>query len=280
MADKIIGSLTPLDSVSGDEYLYGDKESEDVKIVADRIADYVFNTYNFNHSGNNANTIAGKIVALQAITDFSSLANKTYPIGSLYWSSKSTSPASLFGGTWTQVKDKFALAAGSTYAAGSTSGEATHLLQLSELPSHNHGGASGTPSNNTSGASSGSTGNNSVGHTHSIPALSGTAASNGAHTHTISGYNNYGGSTYSSGKFEVAQYNSSFATTWPSPGNHTHTVNTTAKASGNNSASHTHTMAHTHSLKSHTHTISAQGGGTPHNNMPPYVVKYCWERVG
>ena len=25
--------------------------------------------------------------------------------------------------------------------------------------------------------------------------------------------------------------------------------------------------------------INAQGGGQSHNNMPPYVVKYCWERT-
>lgn len=37
-----------------------------------------------------------------------------------------TSPASLFGGTWERIKDRFILAAGDTYAAGSTGGEATH----------------------------------------------------------------------------------------------------------------------------------------------------------
>lgn len=28
-----------------------------------------------------------------------------YPVGSLYWSSNSTNPATLFGGTWTQIAD-------------------------------------------------------------------------------------------------------------------------------------------------------------------------------
>ena len=37
-----------------------------------------------------------------------------------------TNPAELFGGTWEQIKDRFLLAAGNTYAAGSTGGEATH----------------------------------------------------------------------------------------------------------------------------------------------------------
>ena len=47
-----------------------------------------------------------------------------YPVGSIYMSVNATSPASLFGGTWEQLKDRFLLAAGDTYAAGSTGGEA------------------------------------------------------------------------------------------------------------------------------------------------------------
>ena len=57
-----------------------------------------------------------------------------YPVGAVYISVNSTSPASLFGGTWEQIEDRFLLAAGSTYAAGSTGGEATHTLKESELP--------------------------------------------------------------------------------------------------------------------------------------------------
>nr|DAE88871.1 MAG TPA: Baseplate structural protein [Caudoviricetes sp.] len=66
------------------------------------------------------------------------LLNKIYPVGSLYMSAKATSPAELFGGTWEQIKDRFILAAGDTYAAGSTGGEATHTLTVNEMPRHNH----------------------------------------------------------------------------------------------------------------------------------------------
>ena len=52
--------------------------------------------------------------------------SKVYPIGSLYMSTNDTSPASLFGGTWEQLKDRFLLGAGDTYAAGVTGGSATH----------------------------------------------------------------------------------------------------------------------------------------------------------
>lgn len=55
-----------------------------------------------------------------------------YPIGSTYESTLPTSPAAIFGGTWEQIKDVFTLAAGDTYAAGSTGGEAEHTLTADE----------------------------------------------------------------------------------------------------------------------------------------------------
>lgn len=49
-----------------------------------------------------------------------------YPVGAIYMSTSSTSPASLFGGSWTQIQNQFLLAAGSGYSAGSTGGSTTH----------------------------------------------------------------------------------------------------------------------------------------------------------
>lgn len=64
--------------------------------------------------------------------------DKVYPVGSIYMSVNSTNPGTLFGGTWEQIQDTFLLAAGSTYAAGSTGGEAEHTLTTAEMPSHSH----------------------------------------------------------------------------------------------------------------------------------------------
>ena len=64
--------------------------------------------------------------------------SKVYPVGSIYMSVNSTNPSTLFGGTWEQLKDRFLLAAGNTYSAGSTGGEATHTLTVNEIPSHSH----------------------------------------------------------------------------------------------------------------------------------------------
>lgn len=70
--------------------------------------------------------------------DVSTVLDKVYPVGSIYMSVNSTNPKTLFGGTWVQIKDRFLLAAGTTYKAGATGGEATHTLTTSEMPSHNH----------------------------------------------------------------------------------------------------------------------------------------------
>ena len=66
------------------------------------------------------------------------LLGAVYPVGSLYMSVNETDPGALFGGTWERLKDRFLLAAGDTYAAGATGGEAAHTLTVEEMPSHNH----------------------------------------------------------------------------------------------------------------------------------------------
>lgn len=67
-----------------------------------------------------------------------------WPIGSIYMSVSSTSPASLFGGTWERISDRFLFAASSSYPAGSTGGEFTHKLTQSELPDYSLSVANGS----------------------------------------------------------------------------------------------------------------------------------------
>lgn len=70
-----------------------------------------------------------------------------------FWvSDDPTSPASFIGGTWERIKDTFILAAGDTYAAGSTGGEAEHTLTVQEMPAHNHPILTGSGSNQQYGA--------------------------------------------------------------------------------------------------------------------------------
>lgn len=70
----------------------------------------------------------------------STILETAYPIGAIYMSTIDTDPKVLFGfGTWERIQDRFLLAAGNTYAAGTTGGEATHTLTTDEMPSHSHG---------------------------------------------------------------------------------------------------------------------------------------------
>ena len=59
-----------------------------------------------------------------------------YPVGSIYTSTNPTSPATLFGGTWEQIKDRFLY----TASGGSTDigGASTVTLKTNNIPSHNH----------------------------------------------------------------------------------------------------------------------------------------------
>lgn len=68
----------------------------------------------------------------------------SYPVGSIYMSTISTSPAILFGGTWEAMPAGRVLLAqgesewGVEYKAGSTGGEHEHQLSVGELPEHGH----------------------------------------------------------------------------------------------------------------------------------------------
>lgn len=71
-------------------------------------------------------------------TALDSLVDTIYPIGSIYMSVNSTSPQTLFGGTWEQIEDKFLLASGTSYSNGATGGSATVSLTKAQMPRHTH----------------------------------------------------------------------------------------------------------------------------------------------
>ena len=74
--------------------------------------------------------------------------DKHYPVGSVFITTKPDDPAELFGGKWEQIQDRFLLGAGDTYTEiykdngdgtyEGIGGEATHVLTIDEMPSHNH----------------------------------------------------------------------------------------------------------------------------------------------
>lgn len=134
------------------------------------------------------------------------LLDAVYPIGSLYMSVSAADPNTLFGGTWERLKDRFLLAAGDTYAAGTTGGEAAHTLTVAEMPAHTHGIS---------------------------------------RTGTISEPSVLLGA----------------------PGQYTGNAFASLGTSGIDA------------LATTTYSVATTGGGTAHNNMPPYLTVYMWKRT-
>ena len=62
-----------------------------------------------------------------------------YPVGAIFQSTSNTSPASLFGGNWEKIENKFLLGTG-TRPVGNIGGEENHILTEAELALHTHRG--------------------------------------------------------------------------------------------------------------------------------------------
>ena len=119
---------TTLDNVAG---TYATKEE-----VSTELAKKANETH--SHAISDITNLQTSLDAKLATSDLAGqLLSKVYPVGSIYLSVNSTSPASFLGGTWEQLKDRFLLGAGSK-SAGATGGEENHTLTTAEMPSHSH----------------------------------------------------------------------------------------------------------------------------------------------
>lgn len=129
------------------------------------------------------------------------LIDMIYPIGSIYISVNAMNPSSIFGGTWEQLKDRFLLASGDVYSAGSIGGESTHKLTENELPSHRH----------------------------SIPELNGETSETGDHNH-IGAAMDWHTTAYAQGAEGNLGTGSNGRTS--TAGNHKHTIKTISSNTG------------------------------------------------
>lgn len=154
-----------------------------------------------------------KITSLAAGTANTDAVNKgqlltLFPIGAVYITAGNTNPGTFLGGTWSQIaQGRTLIGVGTlgtdTYAAADTGGAARVTLTTTEMPSHNHGGA---------------TGGQSANHSHT-----GYTSSDGWHEHAIPGQiwtETAGGLTWANGIFKPQQVNTGGA------GLHSHTVQT------------------------------------------------------
>lgn len=65
---------------------------------------------------------------------FDYASKELYPVGAVYISYNSTSPATLFGGSWVAITGRFPYFNAGTVTGGSN----THTLSVNEMPSHTH----------------------------------------------------------------------------------------------------------------------------------------------
>lgn len=108
----------------------------------------VLTAYAIGAAPTTAMTMQCTVTGVTSVSPVNPYLDMIYPVGAIYMSVSSASPASLFGGTWEQIQDMFLLAAGTTYAAGATGGEAEHTLTVDEMPSHSHAETIGRDGNN------------------------------------------------------------------------------------------------------------------------------------
>lgn len=115
-------------------------------------AEYALTVGSKTYDGSAAVTVTASDLSLATVAtsgSYNDLTNKptipnvnllsAYPVGSIYISYSSTSPATLFGGSWTQLTaGRFLVAAGTGYTLTSTGGEATVTLTESQMPAHRH----------------------------------------------------------------------------------------------------------------------------------------------
>ena len=241
--------------------------------------------YDNSTSGISATNVQDAIVELNNnATDYSNLSTKVnnmgttlFPIGSIYLSVSNTNPGTFLGGTWVAFGQGRTLIGintsdGDFNTVEKTGGSKTKTLAVTNLPAH----------------------------THSIPALSGSAASAGGHTHTFSGTTSSAGSHSHSISKAIVMVNNTSAFTindsnfdgivasdnlpssygvWTtdsqksgiiaSNGAHTHTYSGTTSNSG----------AHTHTVSTNASTSGSSGSSTAFSTMDPYITVYMWKRT-
>lgn len=240
-------------------------------------------TYNNNSSTKMwyRNFYSGTWSAWFPLLTSASILDAVYPVGSIYISAASTSPATLFGGTWAVFGAGRSLVSVNSNdtdynAAEKTGGAKTNTIAVGNLPSHTHSFSGTTTENGAHTHTTSGTAASAGAHTHTT---SGTAASAGAHTHNAWSRSVYaGGDTYSGVTFQNGA--SWQANAIQSAGAHTHTTSGTAASAG----AHTHTTSGTAaSAGAHTHTFSgttgATGSGTALDTRDPYITVYMWKRT-
>lgn len=152
--------------------------------------------------------------AIEAQVPIQTIINLIYPVGSIYSSTNSTSPADLFGGTWDAMPAGRVLLAqgtsewGGEYKAGSTGGTEAETLTIEQIPSHNHDAATNSTGAHTHNITVGYDVSDGSGWGKYLPGSNNTLTTNstGTHSHTVNISNSGGGESHNNMQPYIAVY--------------------------------------------------------------------------
>lgn len=191
--------------------------------------------------------------------------NKIYPIGSVYMTFSNADPATTIGGTWRKLPSgKMLLSSGDEYTVRATGGEKSVTLTQANIPAHTHRSTKRFDID---------TSNMIADHYHAT----GTIVNNNGifitsdNNRTMLQLGKRPPNYYFTGWNGSGHGNDRFA------GNDTQKWNlfTTRAIPITNSQINAGSAHVDIDIVS-----SSVGSGTPHNNMPPYLVVHMWERIG
>lgn len=231
-------------------------------------------------SGTNPHGTTAKDLGLDTDNLKKILRDIFYPVGTIYESVKPTNPSEFIGGTWVswgagKVSVGVDVDQTEFSTVEKTGGEKSHILTSAEMPSHSHNFVGDTVASGTQSAN----------HTHSIPSLSGTAATKtlkggvldfATQSETGLAYEGIcavypdkrGDHRYGGGSLKT----NSSGDTLSIDATHSHTVTTNTNTTGSNSANHTHSVTVSGDIEN-------AGSGVAHNNLQPYITSYKWKRT-
>jgi microcystin-dependent protein len=247
---KVAGNIT-VDNLTLLEQLIADS----IKNKVDKIEGKSLSTNDY--TTNEKNQVAKITTITSDINTIKSQLNnillQVYPIGSIYISTVNKNPKDLFGGTWEPFAAGRTIIGNGTsdkaFTAGNTGGSSTHTLTTSEMPSHTHTQNSHNHTQNSHNHTQNS-------HNHS----------QNQHRHTIHRSGNGGGQWTGMAGSPSNTYEG-----WPENEIGYTTATNNAATATNNATTATNNAA--------TATNQNTGGGSAHNNLPPYIVTYIWKRT-